>query len=100
MEHEVRKSQIYKRNDRIEETSKAIWEYMKSVVDENVVREVFNECERETKYGGEYHVLDTRIYDILTECGVMYQFTPRTKNNNHHISQFIKYMEVKNNERV
>lgn len=72
----------------------------KSVVDESVVREVFNECERETKYGGEYHVLDTRIYDILTECGVMYQFTPRTKNNNHHISQFIKYMEVKNNERV
>ena len=38
VEHEVRKSQIYKRNDRIEETSKAIWEYMKSVVDENVLK--------------------------------------------------------------
>lgn len=36
VEHEVKKSQIYKRNDRIEETSKAIWEYMKSVVDENI----------------------------------------------------------------
>lgn len=36
VEHEVKKSQIYKRNDRIEETSKVIWEYMKSVVDENI----------------------------------------------------------------
>ena len=38
VEHEVRKSQIYKRNDRIEETSKAIWEYMNSGVDENVLK--------------------------------------------------------------
>lgn len=36
VEHEVKKSQIYKRNDRIAETSKVIWEYMKSVVDENI----------------------------------------------------------------
>lgn len=36
VEHEVKKTQIYKRNDRIEETSKVIWEYMKSVVDENI----------------------------------------------------------------
>lgn len=38
VEHEVRKSQIYKRNDRIEETSKVIWEYMKSVIDCNIVK--------------------------------------------------------------
>lgn len=38
VEHEVRKAQIYKRNDRVEETSKAIWEYMKSVVDENILK--------------------------------------------------------------
>lgn len=37
-EHEVRKAQIYKRNDRIEETSKAIWEYMKSVIDNNILK--------------------------------------------------------------
>lgn len=36
VEHEVRKSQIYKRNDRIPETSKIIWEHMKSVVDDNI----------------------------------------------------------------
>lgn len=38
VEHEVRKAQIYKRNDRVEETSKAIWEYMQSVVDENILK--------------------------------------------------------------
>lgn len=36
VEHEVKKAQIYKRNDRIEETSKVIWEYMKSVIDTNI----------------------------------------------------------------
>ncbi|MBQ8804268.1 MAG: HD domain-containing protein [Tyzzerella sp.] len=35
-EHEVRKAQIYKRNEKIEETSKPIWEYMKKVIDENI----------------------------------------------------------------
>lgn len=38
VEHEVKKAQIYKRNDKIEETSKVIWEYMKSVVDENILK--------------------------------------------------------------
>ena len=36
VEHEVRKSQIYKRNEKIEETSKVIWEYMKSVIAHNI----------------------------------------------------------------
>ncbi len=35
-EHQVKKSQIYKRNERIEETSKEIWEYMKQIVDKNI----------------------------------------------------------------
>lgn len=35
-EHEVKKAQIYKRNDRIPETSETIWEYMKSVIDTNI----------------------------------------------------------------
>ncbi len=35
-EHEVKKTQIYKRNEKIEETSEAIWEKMKSVVAENI----------------------------------------------------------------
>ena len=36
VEHEVRKAQIYKRNEKMEETSKTIWEYMKMVIDENI----------------------------------------------------------------
>ena len=35
-EHDVKKSQIYKRNAHIEETSKTIWEYMKQMVDKNI----------------------------------------------------------------
>ena len=35
-EHEVKKTQIYKRNEKIEETSEAIWEKMKSVIAENI----------------------------------------------------------------
>lgn len=35
-EHEVKKSQIYKRNERIEETSKAIWVKMQEVVAKNI----------------------------------------------------------------
>lgn len=35
-EHEVRKAQIYKRNEKMEETSKTIWECMKAVIDENI----------------------------------------------------------------
>lgn len=35
-EHDVQKSQIYKRNQHIEETSKVIWEHMKSVVETNI----------------------------------------------------------------
>lgn len=35
-EHDVKKSQIYKRNAHIEETSKTIWEHMKQMVDKNI----------------------------------------------------------------
>ena len=35
-EHEVKKSQIYMRNERIEETSKVIWEKMQEVVAKNI----------------------------------------------------------------
>lgn len=35
-EHQVKKSQIYKRNEHIEETSKEIWECMKQIVDKNI----------------------------------------------------------------
>lgn len=38
LEHEVKKSQIYKRNERIPETSKAIWECMQRIVDENIAK--------------------------------------------------------------
>lgn len=37
-EHEVKRSQIYKRNERIPETSKAIWECMQRIVDENIAK--------------------------------------------------------------
>lgn len=35
-EHDVKKSQIYKRNERIEETSKVVWEKMRELVDKNI----------------------------------------------------------------
>ncbi len=35
-EHEVKKSQIYKRNEKTKTGSKEIWEYMKEVIDENI----------------------------------------------------------------
>lgn len=35
-EHDVKKTQIYKRNIYMEETSKTIWEYMKQMVDKNI----------------------------------------------------------------
>lgn len=35
-EHEVKKSQIYKRNERIEETSKVVWGKMQEVVKKNI----------------------------------------------------------------
>lgn len=35
-EHGVRKSQIYKRNERIAEGSREIWEYMKELVDKHI----------------------------------------------------------------
>lgn len=38
MEHQVKKEQIYKRNEKMEETSATIWEYMKSVIDENIFK--------------------------------------------------------------
>lgn len=36
-EHQVKRSQIYKRNERIVETSADIWEYMQAIVQENIV---------------------------------------------------------------
>ena len=36
VEHQIKKAQIYKRNDKIEATSKPIWECMKQVIDENI----------------------------------------------------------------
>ena len=36
LEHGVKKSQIYKRNARIEETSAVIWEKMKEIVEEHI----------------------------------------------------------------
>ena len=38
VEHEVKKSQIYKRNERITETSKTIWECMQRIIDENIAK--------------------------------------------------------------
>ena len=35
-EHDVKKSQIYKRNERIPEISDAIWEHMKTVIHRNI----------------------------------------------------------------
>ncbi len=35
-EHSVKKSQIYKRNEHIEETSKTIWKHMKQVIEKNI----------------------------------------------------------------
>lgn len=37
-EHGVRKSQIYKRNEKIEETSPQVWEKMKEIVEEHIKR--------------------------------------------------------------
>lgn len=36
VEHEVKKSQIYKRNEKTGETSATIWKYMKQVIEENI----------------------------------------------------------------
>lgn len=36
VEHDVKKAQIYKRNEKIDETSEAVWEYMKNIVAENI----------------------------------------------------------------
>ena len=35
-EHHVKKSQIYKRNEKIEETSPEVWERMKQIVEEHI----------------------------------------------------------------
>ena len=35
-EHGVKKSQIYKRNEKIEETSVPVWEYMKALVQKHI----------------------------------------------------------------
>lgn len=36
IEHHVKKSQIYKRNEKIEETSPEVWERMKQIVEEHI----------------------------------------------------------------
>lgn len=36
VEHDVKKSQIYKRNEKTGSTSEVIWEYMKKVIDKNI----------------------------------------------------------------
>lgn len=36
IEHHVKKSQIYKRNEKIEETSPEVWEWMKQIVEEHI----------------------------------------------------------------
>ncbi|MDO4313473.1 MAG: HD domain-containing protein [Eubacteriales bacterium] len=36
VEHDVKKSQIYKRNAKVEETSPEVWEWMKQVVDRHI----------------------------------------------------------------
>ena len=38
LEHGVKKSQIYKRNEKMEETSTEIWDYMKSVIEEQILK--------------------------------------------------------------
>lgn len=47
-EHDVKKSQIYKRNERIEETSTQVWERMKEIIGEHVrlgdVKEDMTDC--------------------------------------------------------
>ena len=35
-EHHVKKSQIYKRNEKIKETSQEVWEWMKQIVEEQI----------------------------------------------------------------
>ncbi len=37
-EHGVKKDQIYKRNEKITDVSPTIWEHMKSVIDDNIVK--------------------------------------------------------------
>lgn len=36
IEHSVKKSQIYKRNEKVEETSPEVWEWMKNIVDKHI----------------------------------------------------------------
>ena len=36
IEHHVKKSQIYKRNEKIKETSPEVWEWMKQIVEEHI----------------------------------------------------------------
>lgn len=43
-EHHVKKSQIYKRNEKIKETSPEVWEWMKQIVEEHIaLRHVIDE---------------------------------------------------------
>ncbi len=47
-EHDVKKSQIYKRNERIKETSAQVWERMREIIDEHIrlgdVKEDMSDC--------------------------------------------------------
>lgn len=46
-EHDVKKSQIYKRNAKTGSTSEVIWNYMKKVIDENVAKGVVKDDMKE-----------------------------------------------------
>mgnify|MGYP000538520655 FL=1 len=72
-EHQVKKSQIYKRNRKTGEGSEVIWEYMKELVDKHIALghvindekmgdEVLEECMKE-RYG----LAKERIREIITE---------------------------------
>ncbi|CUX25677.1 HD domain-containing protein [Clostridium sp. C105KSO13] len=43
-EHKVKRSQIYKRNEKIEETSKDIWKCMKAIVDKHIQKGNVQDC--------------------------------------------------------
>lgn len=43
-EHDVEKSQIYKRNEKIEETSQTVWKYMQEVVEDNISKGNIRDC--------------------------------------------------------
>lgn len=43
-EHGVKKSQIYKRNEKIESTSEVVWQYMQDTVEQNIRKGNIKDC--------------------------------------------------------